>query len=86
MKKAVGEKFGDQYPLHKEDCISHIQKRIGTAIRNCKNKSKGSKLNDGKGVGGTGRLTDSTIDRMQTYYGYTIFSNKSNTEEIQKAI
>ena len=65
MKKAVEEKFSDQYPLHKEDCIGHIQKRMGATLHNYKNKSKGSKLSDGKGVGGTGRLTDSTIDRMQ---------------------
>ena len=59
---------------------------MGTALRNYKNKSKGNKLSDGKGVVGTGRLADSTIDRMQTYYGYTICNNKDNTKEIQKAI
>ena len=57
-----------------------------TALHNYKIKSKGSKLSDGKEVGGTGQLTDSTIDNMQTYYGYTIRSNKGNTEEIQKVI
>ena len=86
MKKAVEKKFGDQYPLHKEDCIRHIQKRMGTALRNYKNKSKGSKPSDGKGVGGAGQLTNSTIDHMQTYYRYTIRNNKGNTEEVQKAI
>ena len=59
---------------------------MGTALCNYKNKSKGSKLNDGNRVGGAGRLTDSTIDHMQTYCGYTIRNNKGNTEEIQKAI
>ena len=85
MIKTVEEKFVDQYSLHKEDCIGHIQKRMGATLHNYKNKSKGSKLSDGKGIGGTGRLTDSTIDRMQTYC-YTIRSNKGNTEKIQKAI
>ena len=59
---------------------------MGTALRNCKNKSKGNKLSDNKKVGGTGRLTDSTTDHMQTYYGYTICNNKDNTKEKQKAI
>ena len=86
VKKAVEEKFSDQYPLHKEDCIGHIQKRMGIALRNYKNKSKGSKLNGSKRVGGTGRVTDSTIERMQTYFVYTIRNNKGNTEEIQKTI
>ena len=86
VKKVVEEKFSDQYPLHKEDCIGHIQKRIGTALRNYKNKSKDSKLNGSKRVGGAGRVTDSTIERTQTYFVYTIRNNKGNTEEIQKAI
>ena len=53
-----------------------------TALRSYKNKSKGSKLSDGKRVNGAGRLTDSTMDRMQTYYCYTIHNNKGNTEEM----
>ena len=83
MKKVVEEKFSDQYPLHKEDCIGHIQKRMETALRNYKNKSKGSKLNGSKRVGGTGRVTDSTIVHMETYFVYTIRNNKGNTEEIK---
>ena len=35
VKKAVEEKFGDQYPLHKENCIGHIQKRMGATLHNC---------------------------------------------------
>ena len=50
-----------------------------TALHNYKIKSKGSKLSDGKEVGGTGQLTDSTIDNMQTYYGYTIRNKKVNS-------
>lgn len=39
VKKAVEEKFGDQCPLHKKDCIGHIKKGMGTALHNYKNKS-----------------------------------------------
>lgn len=86
VKKALIEKFGDQYPVEKEDCIGHIQKRMGMSLCNYKNKARGSKLEDGKGVGGAGRLTDPAIDRMQMYYGYAIRNNKGNLDRIRDAI
>ena len=84
--RAVAEKFGDQYRVTKEDCIGHIQKRMGSALRTYKNNSKGRLLSDGKSVGGTGRLTDKVVDHIQTYYGYAIRNNKGNQEKIVKAI
>ena len=32
VKNAVQAKFGDTYPIEKEDCIGHIQKRMGAAL------------------------------------------------------
>ena len=43
-------------------------------------------LSDGKGVGGSGRLTDPVIDRMQTAYGYAIRTNKGDPEASCKVI
>ena len=57
---------------------------MGAALRNYKNK--GGTLPDGKGVGGTGRLTAKVIDQIQTYYGYAIRNNKGDTGAIIKAI
>ena len=58
----------------KLDCIGHVQKRMGTALRELKKKSKGP-LSDGKAIGGRGhRLTDKTIDKLQEYYGKAIRS------------
>ena len=37
-------------------------------------------LSDGKGVGGSGRLTDPVIERMHTAYGYAIRKNKGDPE------
>ena len=85
VKKATQEKYGD-YPLEKEDCVGHVQKRMGSALRSYKNGRRGTKLSDGKGVGGTGRLTDAVVDRMQTHYGYAIRNNKGNITEIINAI
>ena len=62
----------------KEDRIGHVQKRLVTALRSCKNKRWGAVLSDGKGTGGKGRLTDPIIDRMHTAYGYAICNNKGD--------
>ena len=83
---AVNSKYGDQYPVEKEDCIGHIQKRLGTALRTYKNKRRGAVLSDGKSTGGKGRLTDQVVDRMQTSYGYAIRNNKGDQAATIKAI
>ena len=50
VKDVVIEKYGDEYQIVKEDCIGHIQKRMGSAPRNYKNKKRGLVLPDGKGT------------------------------------
>ena len=51
VQDAVTEKHGDTYTIVKEDCIGHIQKRKGSALRAYKNKKRGNTLSDGKGTG-----------------------------------
>ena len=55
LNDAILEIFGDEYDIKKE-CIGHIQKRMGTALRNWKATMMAAKvilcLSDGKGVGG----------------------------------
>ena len=38
--------------VEKEDCIGHVQKRLGTALRSYKNKRRGAVLSEGKYTGG----------------------------------
>ncbi|XP_032228933.2 uncharacterized protein LOC116612384 [Nematostella vectensis] len=58
----------------KLDCIGHVQKRMGKALRKAQ-ETKG-KLADGKPVGGrSGRLTKSAIEKLQKYYGNAIRNN-----------
>jgi hypothetical protein len=60
--------------VSKLDCIGHVQKRMGTHLRELR-KSK-PKLDDGKSVKGSKhRLTDKTMDKLQTYYGNAIRAN-----------
>ena len=58
VAKACFEMYRDDYVIVKEECVGHIQKRIERALRAYKKKMKGKTLQDGKAVGGKGRLTD----------------------------
>ena len=69
--------YGD-VPVVKEECVGHIQKRMGKALRDLKKAKKGEKLSDGLGIGGAGRLTDTTIDVLQMYYGLAIRANTTD--------
>ena len=70
----------------KEDCVGHIQKRMGSNLRTYKKNMKGKKLCDSLGVGGKGRLTDAFVDKLQNYYGSAIRNNSSNLKGMQDAI
>ena len=64
VKQTCYDKYGDDYLVTKEECVGHVQKRLGRALREFKAKNKGKKLSDGKGIGGKGRLTDKICDKM----------------------
>lgn len=72
------------YDIEKLDCINHVAKRMGTALRNL--KKKGEVLSDGKGWGGRNRLTDPMIINMQNYYHGAIINNLGDVEATQRAI
>ena len=62
----------------KLECIGHVQKRMGAALRNLRREKKETR--------GKGKLTDRMIDRLQNYYGIAIRSNIGNLEGMKKAI
>ena len=62
----------------KQECIGHVQKRVGTALRNLKKETPG--------LGGKGKLTDAMIDKLQNYYGIAFRANVKNAEEMEKAV
>ena len=68
------------------DCAGHVQKRMGTALRNLKMQYRGQKLADGKTIGGAGRLTDRVINSLQNYYGDAIRRNKGKVQAMMKAV
>jgi hypothetical protein len=62
--------YGDQVTINKNECIGHVQKRMGTRLRNL--KAKKEFLTDGKTLGGKNRLTEADITKIQKYYGLAI--------------
>ena len=78
--------YGDSYTIQKEECVGHVQKRLGYALLQYKKGMKGQQLKDGKGVGGAGRLTQDTIKKIQNYYGLAIRQNKGNLQDMKTAI
>lgn len=64
--------------ITKKECVGHVQKRVGTALRKLKKEKKG--------LGGKGKLTDAMIDRLQNYYGIAIRSNVGDLLQMKKAI
>ena len=74
------ENVYDGCKVIKLDCVGHVQKRMGKHLLNLKARTKG-KLEDGKPIGGHGRLTETKIKKLQKYYGLAIRQNtltKSN--------
>lgn len=78
--------YGDQVTIEKLECIGHIQKRMGTRLRELKKKTRGQKLPDGKVLGGKSRLTDVQVDKLQTYYGLAIRRGCTSVQEMKKNI
>ena len=64
--------------VEKLECVGHVQKRVGTRLRSLKKREKG--------LGGRGKLTDATIDRLQNYYGIAIRQNKNDLAGMKKAV
>ena len=86
VAKACAEKYGDEYIVVKEECVGHVQKRMGSRMRNYKTKSRGLKLSDGKTVGGKGRLTDKAIDKIQNFYGQCIRNYVGDLEGMKDGV
>jgi hypothetical protein len=85
-KKGHEEEYGFCHRVTKLDCTGHFQKRLGTALRELRNKQK-KKLKDGKSVDGKGhRLSDKTIDKLQEYYGKAIRRNVSRNAKSEQEI
>ncbi|XP_070390930.1 uncharacterized protein [Dermacentor albipictus] len=66
-------------PVVKEECLNHVQKRMGAALRNLVQKSD-------KALGGKGRLTKALIDKLTDYYGWALRNNSNDAAAMQRAV
>lgn len=63
--------------VHKKECIDHVQKRMGTRLRNIAKTKK---------LSGRGKLTGKLIDELTIYYGLAIRRHCNSIEDMKKAI
>ena len=66
----------------KLECVGHVQKRLGTRLRNKVKEYKGTKTP----IAGKGKLHEKAINSMQNYYGLAIRQNLGNIYAMKKAI
>lgn len=66
------------FTVSKRECIDHVQKRMGTRLRNLKKTTKG--------LGGRGKLTAKLIDELSIYYGLAIRRNHDSVDKMRKEI
>ncbi len=65
----VGAKvYGDSIQIFREDCINHVSKRMGTALRNLISASKGQR----RAFTGKGKLTAVKPTKIPNYHGRAI--------------
>ena len=84
FKAVVDSKPYEEYNINpkKLECVGHVQKRLGTRLRNKVKEYKGTKTP----IGGRGQLHEKAINSMQNYYGMAIRQNVNNKYEMKKAI
>ena len=74
--------YGPSKSVVKEDCINHVSKRMGTALRNLIATSKAQ--NDS--ITGKGKLTQEKVLKIQNYYGRAIKDYCNDISLLKKRI
>ena len=76
--------YGDDVHIEKEECVNHVAKRMGTALRNLKTTTK--KTGVSLGGRGHGKLTGEVITKLQLYYKKAIRSCTGDADAMRKAV
>ena len=74
--------YGEKKEIQKLECVNHIQKRMGTALRKLVSEQKARK----ETISGKGKLTNALIDKLQTYYGLAIKRNPGEVDQMYSSI
>lgn len=68
--------------VEKKDCVNHVHKRMGAALRALVDKKKAQ----GEPLGGKGRLTQERIKKIMNYYGWALRSHKNDVPGMKRAV
>ena len=74
--------YGPEASIKKIECVNHVTKRMGTALRTLVEKRKAQKLP----IGGRGKLTDDRIKKLTNYYGRAIKDNAGTLKAMEDAV
>ena len=74
--------YGADAKIEKEDCVNHVSKRMGAALRNLVTISKAQK----ESIAGKGKLTQEKITKIQNYYGRAIKDHANDITVLKKRI
>lgn len=76
--------YGDGVCITKEECVNHVGKRLGTALRNVVKECR----TVGKSLGGRGHgtLKATTISKLTRYYQKAILDNQGDLHSMKTAI
>ena len=74
--------YGSEKLIQKEDCINHVSKRMGTALRKLVDVSKAQ----GKSISGRGKMTKEKILKIQNFYGRAVKDNANDIPLLKKRI
>ncbi|KAK7473611.1 hypothetical protein BaRGS_00035158 [Batillaria attramentaria] len=80
--KLLEEDVYNGRPIEKIECVNHVTKRLGTALRTLVEKRKAQ----GQPIGGRGKLTAERIKKLTNYYGRAIKDNKGNLDATVNAV
>ncbi|KAG8227031.1 hypothetical protein J437_LFUL006651 [Ladona fulva] len=69
--------YGEDFMVIKSECVGHVEKRMGSRLRNIKKTAK---------LGGKGKLTDGLIKKLTKYYGLAIRRNVDSVNNMKKAV
>ena len=76
--------YGEDCTITKEECINHVSKRLGTALR--KVAAEGRQEGVVTGGRGYGKLTAATITKLTKYYGSAIRSHPGDLDAMMNAV
>ncbi|GFW66982.1 protein C15orf41 homolog [Trichonephila clavipes] len=77
--------YGDNCTITKLECMDYVMKWRGSRLQRFITKMRCQKLSDGKALCGKNRLTEATIDQLQTY-GLAIQRNLSSVKDVRQVI